>query len=719
MTCAARDSSQTLRVTPNRLATEASPYLRSAAHQPVDWFPWGDEAFAHAAAEGKPILLDIGAVWCHWCHVIDRESYDDPAIAAIINDLYVAIKVDRDERPDVDRRYQEAVGAITGQGGWPLTGFLTPEGRVFYGGTYFPPEDTRGRPGFASVLRQIAQFWQTRRDAAIEQADRLVTTIREQAGASVPGRINETMTGEVVRQCTRMFDERYGGFGSQPKFPHPTAHELLINRLFETGDPTLRQLVTTTLTRMAQGGVYDQIGDGFHRYSVDAKWIVPHFEKMSYDNSELLRNYVDAWQVTNDESYRAVAAGIIRWTNEVLSDQERGGFYASQDADIDLDDDGDYFTWTVDEAQAVLDADELRVLRMHYDIHEHGEMHHNPAKNVLHCAIELPAVAKLLAGDEAEVRALLASGKRKLAEARRQRPTPFIDTTLYTNWNAMYVSAYLRAATAFGPGEASEALRTFAVKTLDRFLAEAWSEEHGFAHTHNSQLGPHNSLTDDQLQMTLALLDAYEATGEARYFAHARRTLDLTLATLWDAEHGGFFDCPPRAEALGLLSTPNKPLQDSPTPGLNGVGALALARMHALTGDDGYRARCEQLLNAFAEPALRHGFFAASYFLALEWWIKGPVQVVIVGDPGHQRTQQLLATAKHTFRPRKLVRCFTPDELTEPSLPPAVRSMLHAYDKSAGAVAFVCAGESCANPTSDANQLAELVGSFRKSEPQV
>ena len=343
----------------NSLARASSSYLRSAMHQPIQWHEWGEEAFATAKRQNKPMLLDIGAVWCHWCHVMDRESYDDPEIAAIVNEHFVAMKVDRDERPDIDSRYQAAVQAVSGQGGWPLTAFLTPDGIPFYGGTYFPPTDGYGRPSFRRVLLSIVNAYKEKHGDVVEQAQMVKNAVAQsESFAGRGGQISTEIIEAIDQSAFKMFDPRHGGFGNAPKFPHPSALDLLIEQYARTADDNLRNLIMTTLEHMANGGVYDQLAGGFHRYSVDERWVVPHFEKMCYDNSELLKNYVHAYQATGSEFFASVARDIIRWMDEWLSDRERGGFYASQDADINMDDDGDYFTWMLDEARAVLSDEE-------------------------------------------------------------------------------------------------------------------------------------------------------------------------------------------------------------------------------------------------------------------------------------------------------------------------------------------------------------------------
>ncbi len=412
----------------NSLAKAASPYLRSAMHQPIHWYEWGEEAFAAAQRENKPMLLDIGAVWCHWCHVMDRESYDDAEVAQIVNENFIPVKVDRDERPDIDSRYQVAVSSISGQGGWPLTAFLTPDGKPFYGGTYFPPDDHWGRPGFKRVLLSIANAYREKNGDVVEQAKMLEGAISQaESFTGRSGQLSPQIVDAIIKSALGMFDSTNGGFGQAPKFPHPAALDLLIERYAQTGDEQLRNVFVTTLEHMANGGVYDQLAGGFHRYSVDERWIVPHFEKMCYDNSELLKNYVHAYQATGAEFFANVARDIIRWMDEWLSDREHGGFYASQDADYSMEDDGDYFTWTVEETRAVLEEDEAKAACFYYDINEVGEMHHNPAKNVLYVRASVDEIARRLELTPEHVQKLLGSAKKKMYAARLKRPTPYVD----------------------------------------------------------------------------------------------------------------------------------------------------------------------------------------------------------------------------------------------------------------------------------------------------
>jgi uncharacterized protein len=698
--------------TENRLKNSASPYLRSAAHQPIDWFEWGDEAFARAKAEDKPILLDIGAVWCHWCHVIDRESYENVETAKIISANFIAVKVDRDERPDVDSRYQSAISAISRQGGWPLTGFLLPDGKPFFGGTYFPPDDQMGRPGFKRVLTAVADSYRNKR-ADLERAANSISEAVAQAEAFVGARadFDVSVIDEQIASITQMFDIRNGGFGDSPKFPHASAVDLVLERYQQTGEKQLLAVAETTLEKMARGGVYDQLAGGFHRYSVDERWLVPHFEKMSYDNSELLKNYLHGWQVTQNSALRDTAEGIIGWVNEELSDQQNGGFYASQDADVSLDDDGDYFTWTLEEVRAVLSPEEARVVELYYDVEAHGEMHHNPAKNVLWIATSPLEIARNLGLPESTVRVILIKAKHDLLAARLRRKTPYIDRTMYVSWNAMFVSAYLEAGRVLSSA-LGEQCRTFALQTMDRMLAEVWRESAGFGHRIG---GPalHGSL-DDQVFGVLALLDAYEVTLDTRYFTAAQTTMNVTIAQFGDAPGGGFFDRSSDAPPMGGLAMRRKPFQDSPTPGANSVAAIAALRMYAFTGDQRYYAAAKSTLEAFAGIAPKYGLFASSYGLAATLFANHPLQVVITGAASDPAAKSLEAAAQSVYRLGKSVLRLHPRTSLQ-YLPAALRETLPHLPQDK-ALAVVCAGQSCLPPASDPQQLiASLQRGFAES----
>ena len=690
----------------NRLSKETSTYLKGAAHQPVDWYPWGEEAFRRAKELDRPILLDIGATWCHWCHVIDRESYEDPDLAKTINDHFVAIKVDRDERPDIDARYQQAVGAIAGQGGWPLTGFLTPDGKVFYGGTYFPPKDSHGRPSFRRVLLAMSESYRTNRVDTVREAEALHQALAEgRTSLADDGVANEAMLKESVDSLRGQFDPVNGGISGQQKFPHAGTMEWVMARYRRTREDGLRTIVTRTLTSMAQGGVYDQVGGGFHRYSTDPRWIVPHFEKMLYDNAGLLANYVHAWQLTKDPLYRETAEGILTWVDEVLSDRERGGYYASQDADVGLDDDGDYFTWTLEELNAAVNPEEARVLALLYEVGERGEMHHNPRKNVLFIDQGPEAIGKALGLPVDRVRSLIASGRRKLKAVRDTRTMPAVDKTIFASWNGMMIAAVLEAAMAFD----REDLQTFALKSLHRIRTEMWSKEHGMWHASVDGERKVRGLLEDHVYVVDALLAAFHATADPAHLRAADEMITFVLKHFWDRA-GGFVDLAPdlhTGDGIPLREIRRRPFEDSPYAGANPVAALCLQRLHALTGNDEYRLRHDELLSSFAGQASRYGpVFAGTYHLAAELSVHSPPEVVILGPRTNPKIQALRSAALETFAPGKTVLIVDKENAY---VPPLVDSMRNTKEAKAGPVAFVCQGTVCSPPTADDNHLRELL----------
>ncbi len=691
--------------TENRLKDSASPYLRSAAHQPIDWHEWGEEAFARAKKEDKPMLLDIGAVWCHWCHVIDRESYENPVIAKIINENFVPVKVDRDERPDVDARYQSAISAISGQGGWPLTGFLMPDGKPFFGGTYYPPEDQFGRPGFRRVLLAVADSYKNKKADLLKAAETLADSVAQaEVFTGAHGKFDAEIVDSHVQAITQLFDIKNGGFGKAPKFPHCSAVDLVLERYQQTKERHLLAMAETTLEKMARGGVYDQLAGGFHRYSVDERWLVPHFEKMSYDNSELLKNYLHGWQAAQNVFLRSTAESIVEWINQDLSDQTNGGFYASQDADYSLDDDGDFFTWTLQELRAALSPDESRVMELYYDVEAHGEMHHDPAKNVLWIARDAAEIAETLKTDETNVRLTIARAKAKLLATRLPRPTPFIDKTMYVSWNAMFVSAYLEAGRTLD-GAVADSCRAFALKTLERMLRETWTAEQGFSHRIGGP--PLRGSLDDEVFGVMALLDAYEATLDAKYFQAAQRTMDVAIEKYGDADGGGFFDRASDAPPMGGLDVRRKPFQDSPTPGANSVAAMAVTRLHNYTGEQKYYDWVKKTLEAFAGIAPQFGMFAATYGLAATLFANHPVQVVITGEEEDATAKELETTANSVFRFGKVVLRVKPGVAAE-YLPLALRETLPHLPPDK-ATALVCFGNTCMPPTNEPERLKAIL----------
>jgi hypothetical protein len=606
----------------NRLENEKSAYLRHAAYQKVDWYPWSEEAFDRARLLDKPLFLSTGAVWCHWCHVMARQCFENDEIVNLMNELFINIKLDRDERPDIDRRYQQAMAAMGAGSGWPLSVFLTPDRKAFFGGTYFPPEDMQGRPGFKNVLTAVSNFYKTKRGDVSLYSSQVMDTLKPDVLLS--DNLYESSLGEAVKGVYSYFDSRHGGFGTSPKFPMPGALEFLLRRFSKTKDAAIGDAVRRTLDAMARGGFHDQIGGGFHRYSVDEAWIVPHFEKMADDNAWLLRNYIDGYAVFGEERYKDIAQGIIDFTKDVLSDPS-GGFYASQDADVTPEDEGGYFTWTDNDLKKVLTDEEYAVLTLLL-FHERGHMHHDPSKMVLAVALTPEEIAAKLGKSVAEVSEKIRHGKEKLRSERNSREAPFIDRTLYTALNGMLITSYLHAFRFLG----DIVLKDFALLSLDRLLRDRLVG----SMLYHSEGVP--AVLDDGIYLIEALLAAYEGTGMRSHLDQAD-ALMMTCMEKFGDDEGGFFDT--EGEVLG---TRLRRVEDVPHPSANAIAAKLLLKLFHLTGKESYRLAAEQALKIFSRTAGEMGIHAGAYFCALDAYFS-TLKLTVEADPGSDLSQAALA----------------------------------------------------------------------------
>lgn len=583
----------------NRLSKEKSPYLSHAADQQIDWYPWSEEAFERAKRENKPVFLSSGAVWCHWCHVMAKECFENEEVASLLNENFISVKLDRDEKPDIDRRYQQAMSAIGAGGGWPLSVFLTPEKKPFFGGTYFPPEDSLGRPGFKKILKAVAELYRSKKEEVTDYSQKLVEALK--AKRHLPGNIEDKLVEEAASSALSFFDPQNGGFGSSPKFPMPGAIEFLINRYFYTGNESLGFAVKKSLESMAKGGFHDQIGGGFHRYSVDEAWIVPHFEKMADDNAWLLRNYIDAYAVFGDDYFRNVALGIMRFVGHVLSAPE-GGFYVSQDADVVPEDEGGYFTWTDEDFRSALSDEELRILSMHL-MSDRGVMHHDESKKVLIVAMEPGEIAERTGLREQEITRIINEGKEKLLNKRNERTPPFIDRTFYTSLNGMMITSYLKAFRHLR----DVSVRDFALKSLRRIYAKHFIDNQLF-HTENVP-----ALLDDHIYLTEASISAYEVTGESGYLDQAVSLMESCVKEFWDADVGGFFDT-----ESDVIEIRIKGVDDVPNPSPNSLGIILLMKLHFMTEKKKYLDYAEAALKIFSSQAKDMGIHSAYYFCAID-----------------------------------------------------------------------------------------------------
>lgn len=695
----------------NQLATAASPYLRGAAKQPVAWYPWGDEAFRLAKALDRPILLDIGAVWCHWCHVMDEETYGDAEVARLINAHFVAIKVDRDERPDIDARYQRTVQALVGQGGWPLTVFLTPDGHAFHGGGTFFPDDRFGRPSFKKLLPAIAEAYRERRDRVVALAGRLQRFLAEAHASSLrTAALSPGLVKNVAQALARFFDPVHGGFGQGPKFPAGASLDLALRLYAEDGDQHMLRIATVTLDHMARGGVRDHLGGGFHRYAVDREWRVPHFEKLDYDNAQLLLNYLGAYQATQEERYRKVAEGIIGYVDRVMSDRQRGGFYAHQDADMGPGDDGGYYTWTLEEVRAALPKDEAEVIARYYGIEKIGDMRDAPGRNVLAVARAPEDIARELKLPDNRVMALIRSGTRRLLDARSRRTTPYVDRTIFADRNGMMTSAYFEAYKVLG----REDTKAFGLKTLEFVLTHLRVTDGGLFHAFSDGAARVPGLLGDYVWVAKSALDAFQVTGELRYLITARELMDQALQRLWDPKGGGFFDLQPQSGAAGLLGHPVKSIEDTSAPSTNAVAARVLDELAYLTNVQTYRQRAEQLLTAFAGGVSDSGRFVATYGLAVDLHLRPPAHAVIIGSVSDPRTRALWGAALAAFRPGKIVAAYDPGRVKLADLPPPVAAAMKNSQAAGAPQAFVCVATACSLPTSDPSVAGALVTDFER-----
>ncbi len=615
----------------NRLSREKSAYLKHSAQQKIDWYPWSEEAFERAEKENKPVFLSTGAIWCHWCHVMAKECFEDEEIVRILNERFVSIKLDRDERPEIDRRYQRAVAAMGNGSGWPLSVFLTPDKKPFFGGTYFPPEDASGRPGFKNVLKTVADFYLTKKGEVLEYADNLSAFLKPETSAK--GEINRSLLEQAEGAIVSQFDPQNGGFGSSPKFPMPGALEFLIGRFFFTGRESTGHAVKKTLEAMAKGGFHDQLGGGFHRYSVDEGWIMPHFEKMADDNAWLLKNYINAYSLFDESYFREVAEDITRFLRNVLSDPA-GGFYASQDADVTPDDEGGYFTWTDEDFKRVLTGVEYKVLSLHL-CHEKGTMHHNESKKVLFIAHEPEEIAKETGMDPDRVKEIIGSGRKKLLQERDMRKAPFIDRTLYTSLNGMLIAACLCAFRVLR----DEWLRDFSLKSLERIMASRFIDNKLF---HSAGV---RAVLDDYIYLIEALIGAYEVTGKRSYLDRAAKMMDLCTERFWDKNSGGFFDTDEKVLGIRL-----KAVEDIPHPSSNSLGIVQMLKLYHMTANESYLLSAEAALKAFSGDAKDMGIHGGYLFYALDSYFS-MIKLTIETAPG----SELADAAVTSFNPYKSI----------------------------------------------------------------
>ncbi len=670
----------------NNLIKETSPYLLQHAHNPVDWYPWGEEAFERARKENKPILLSIGYSACHWCHVMAHESFENEPIARLMNEHFVNIKVDREERPDLDSIYMNSVMMMNGHGGWPMTVFLTPDGVPFYGGTYYPPVDRGGMPGFPRILISIAEAYQAKRDEIAQSADSILSELKRiDSIKPQEGDLGHEIADQAATQLLRALDPVHGGFGRAPKFPPSMALTFLLRQYARTKDQGALDAVELTLQRMANGGMYDQLGGGFHRYSVDEKWLVPHFEKMLYDNALLSRIYLDAFLVTGKDFYKRIATETLDYVRREMTDT-CGGFYSSQDADSEGEE-GRFFVWTPQEIETLLGEGEAKLFCRYFDVSEFGNFE---GHSILHVETEVESIAKFMRVTVEELNQAIERGKHILFEAREKRIKPFRDEKMLTAWNGLMLRSFAEAARVLDRQDYLDV----AVKNAS-FLLNQLKKNGRLLRTHKAGESKLNAYLEDYAYLADGLLALYEATFDLRWFEEAYSLAEIMIKQFWDDEEGGFFFTSSDHEKL---ITRTKDWYDNATPGGNSVAAHVLLRLALLTGDDSFRSKTEQILSLLKTAMMRSPNAFGHLLCALDFYLASPYEVAIIGFPEYEDTRLMLDAVFKRYLPNKVVALANPGD----SKSAAVIKLLEGRSQIQGkATAFVCRNFYCEAPVTD------------------
>ena len=699
----------------NHLISETSPYLLQHAHNPVAWYPWGEEALDLARRDDRPILLSIGYSACHWCHVMERESFENEAIAGLMNKHFVSIKVDREERPDLDTIYMQAVQAMTGQGGWPMTMFLTPDGRPFYGGTYFPPADRnygqQVMPGFPRVLSSIADAYANHRTEIEEQANQLAEYLRQHSDAPLRNR-KEAATdspllasfSEASQKLAESFDKTYGGFGSAPKFPNTMSLEFLLRVHLhrdsgeitappEAGLPSELEIIESSLQHMAQGGIYDQLGGGFHRYSVDARWLAPHFEKMLYDNALLSQIYLHAYLVTKEPFYRQIVEETLDYVVREMTSPE-GGFYSTQDADSEGEE-GKFFLWTPDEVEAMLPAQDAELFMRYYDVTRRGNFE---GKNILHVQQDAQTVATQAQVPVEELLAVLERSRVILFAAREQRVKPARDEKILTSWNGLMLRSFAEAARYL---DRTDYLQV-AVNNA-HFLLTTLKQNERLLRTYKDGRARLNGYLEDYTFLADGLLALYEASFETRWFTEARALMDQAIALFADEQNGGFFDTGNDHEAL--VSRP-KDIMDNATPAGNSMAVAVLLRLAAFTGESSYRERADSYLQPLADVMVQHPQAFGHVLCALDFALSAAKEIALIGKSQDPATLALLHTINARYLPASVLASTSAEEQ---AASPEVALLADRPLKDEKPTAYVCQNFVCQAPVTTPEELITLL----------
>jgi uncharacterized protein YyaL (SSP411 family) len=679
----------------NRLIHETSPYLLQHAHNPVDWYPWDEEAFSRAKAEDKPVLVSIGYSACHWCHVMEHESFEDEATAQLMNENFVNIKVDMEERPDVDQIYMQFVQITTGRGGWPMTVFVTPDKVPFFGGTYFPPEPRYGMASFRQILLGVADAWRERRDEIMHSATDILGELRRASIGGTSVAITPEISDGAFASFERAFDGTNGGFGGAPKFPPAMSMEFLLRFHRRTGNARALEMVRKTADKMAGGGIYDQIGGGFHRYSVDAVWLVPHFEKMLYDNAQLVRIYLHLWQITRDENYRRVAVEILEYVRREMLDAS-GGFYSTQDADSEGEE-GKFFVWTPAEIEGLLGEKDAQVFNFYFDVSEEGNFEGN---SILNRNFNVDAAARALKMETGEIESILDRGRKRLFEEREKRVKPHRDEKVLTAWNGLMLAAFAEAAAVFDNSEYMEVAR----KNADFILSEL--SDHGrLLRTWKDGKAKLNAYVEDYANVADGLLELFQVSAEIRYFTEAVRLANLMITEFWDAEEGGLYFTSKDHEELIVR---NKDYFDNATPSGNSVAADVFLKLTKLTGDDKYERFALAILRQAASQIRRYPQGFGRALSAIEFHLADVKEIAIIAEPH----SDLEKTVWQHYLPNKVVARASAGAVDVTGLP--LLSDRSAVDGLP--TAYVCEHFVCQRPVTEAVDLRSQLGVDRPKQ---
>ena len=682
----------------NRLANETSPYLLQHKDNPVDWYPWGEEALSRARNEDRPIMLSVGYSACHWCHVMERESFEDEATASIMNEHFINIKVDREERPDIDSIYMSAVQALTRGGGWPMTVFMTPDGAPFYGGTYFPPAPRHGLPSFQQLLVSLADAYENRRDEILKSADSVREYLQAATGAAIPK--SETLETEILDNAARsllfQLDRRSGGFGGAPKFPQTMNLEVLLRHHHRAGDEAAISGVELTLRKMADGGIYDHLGGGFARYSVDAHWLVPHFEKMLYDNALLSRIYLETFQATGDPFYRRVAEETLDYVLRDMTSPE-GGFYSAEDADSEGEE-GKFYVWTPDEIKDVLDPEDAELAMRFWDVTERGNFE---GKNILNISRPPEAVAAEFDLSEAELWNRIVEIRATLFKRREERVRPARDEKILAAWNGLMLRSLALAARVTGRADYREAAERNAA-----FILENLKSDGRLRRSYKDGRARFNGYLEDYAMAADGLVTLYEATFEARWLSAAGDLCDAMNELFWNEERETFYDTPTDHETL--ITRP-RDVYDNAAPSGTSVAADVLLRLALLLDRDDYRVRAETVLEGLSGGMEKLPSAFGRLLSALDFHLSRPKEVAVVGGPEAEDTKTLLGVIFDRYLPNKVVAGRSSDGGAASFIIPllADRPM-----RDGRATAYVCEGYACQSPTTDPEELRrQLTGS--------